>query len=182
MIWLVSVEALVLCLAQRSGLKIEHCRSYHIGCRCGSDSTPRPGNFHILQMAQKRGKKKKAELTLNKFECFLLLICLMSMKFSGPTEDPKRVEVKFCLLCKGKFPKQEYFNDCSAQKLQQTPIYKKEGRRNSCCSSLTSPPHSYYPGAMLFDSEIWFTHILLQQTDFYFSRADSKITLFMNSS
>ena len=154
--------------------------SYRLQVWLGFD--PKAWELPYTANGTKKGEKKKAELTLNKFECFLLLICLMSMKFSGPTEDPKRVEVKFCLLCKGKFPKQEYFNDCSAQKLQQTPIYKKEGRRNSCCSSLTSPPHSYYPGAMLFDSEIWFTHILLQQTDFYFSRADSKITLFMNSS
>ena len=82
-----------------------------------------------------------------------LRLHLSYITFSGSAEDRKREEVKFCLPCKDTFPKPEYSKDSKAQKLQQTPIYMKEGR-SCCCSSATSPPHSYHPGAVLFDTEI----------------------------
>ena len=90
-----------------------------------------------------------------------LKLHLSYIKFSGSAEDPKREVVMFGLPCKDKFPKPEYSKDSKAQKLQQTPSYRKEGRRNCCYSSATSLPHSYHPGAMLFDTEIWFKRIFL---------------------
>ena len=59
----IAMEALVLFLAQRSGLRIRRCHSYGAGQSCSLDVIPGPGTAicHTCGPNRKEKKKKKKE-------------------------------------------------------------------------------------------------------------------------
>ena len=46
-----------IALAWNNGLRIRHCGSYAIVCRCGLDLIPGPRTFHMLPMWPKKMEK-----------------------------------------------------------------------------------------------------------------------------
>ena len=71
MIWLVSMEVLVLSPAHCSGVRIWHCCSWGLGCNCGLDSIPGLGTCVYWCVAEKKIEYESKLLLL-----LLLLFCL----------------------------------------------------------------------------------------------------------
>ena len=114
-------------LAWHSGLRIQHCSSYGLGCSCGSDLIPSPGTPYAVGWPKNKNKNKNVSLIF----CFLGNQMLILPPSALPTQNLHIIGAQKYLLKALK-------NICSEPGHMLSPLSEIHFPRFTCICDLVS--------------------------------------------